>query len=319
MKVNVTFDINKARLVHLDWVLRIESLLDRSETSQVFSLPSYQDCELGLWLHGEGRVKYRQYPDIRNLAIEHRRFHQAVEHMLQAIREGSHNKTRDLLNSARHVSKDIVYLLTLLELKTVEQHYQRQLGGGVLAFLDRWLSPDANWLEPPKVREANPAVDLTYARLAHLRWSSRLDRKFRNFGSGVALQAHDKCDFGSWIQGPGKHKYADLPEIMLLDTVHKSFHEAASRIIHDLQYRQFQKADEAYADVQNLSREISWLLTVLEYRLNPHWSASEGSAGLGRHLQEEAVVINGQSEVTLPVYQTSPIMSAARDLVGGNG
>ena len=317
MKVKVTFDINKARLVHLDWVLKIENLLGSSETGSVFNLPSHQDCELGLWLHGEGRVKYCQYPDTRNLAIEHRRFHQAVDHMLQAIREGDRNKTRDLLNSARHVSKDIVYLLTMLELRTVEQNYHRQLDGGGLAFLDRWLSSDANWLEPPKVREANPAVDLTYARLAHLRWSSRLDRQFRNFGSGVALQAHDKCDFGSWIQGPGKHKYADLPEIMLLDTVHKSFHEAASRIIRDLQYRQFQKADEAYADVQNLSREISWLLTVLEYRLNPHWSYSESSVGHGKTLQDEAAAAVGQVDVILPVYQASPIMSAARDLVGG--
>ena len=317
MKVKVTFDINKARLVHLDWLLKIEKLLERCEAVPEFDLPGHQDCELGLWLHGEGRVRYRLYPDIRNLAIEHRRFHQAVEHMLQMIREGDRNKTRDLLNSARHVSKDIVYLLTLLELKTVEQRYQRQLGGGVLAFLDRWLSCDANWLEPPKVREANSAVDLTYARLAHLRWSSRLDRQFRNFGSGVALQAHDKCDFGSWILGPGKQKYADLPEIALLDTVHKSFHEAASRIIRDLQSRQFQKADEAYADVQNLSREISWLLTVLEYRLNPHWSASESSAGIGRPLQEEVVVANRQADVILPIYQASPIMSAARDLVGG--
>jgi len=316
VKVNVTFDINKARLVHLDWVLKIEKSLDHSEAASVFDLPGHQDCELGLWLHGEGRVKYRQYPDIRNLAIEHRRFHQAVEHMLRAIREGDRNNIRELLNSARHVSKDIVYLLTLLELKTVEQHYQRQLGGGVLAFLDRLFSSDANWLEPPKVREANPAVDLTYARLAHLRWSSRLDRQFRNFGSGVALQAHDKCDFGSWIQGPGKQKYADLPEIALLDTVHKSFHEASSRIIRDLQYRQFQKADEAYADVQNLSREISWLLTVLEYRLNPHWSASESRAGSEKTLHEETAVAVRQADVILPVYQTSPILSAARDFVG---
>ena len=276
MKVHVTLDISKARLAHLDWVIRIERILEQGREQAPCALQYHEDCELGVWIHGDGRSKYRQYEDIRRLAVEHRRFHHAVEHMVLALHAGDLGRTRELLAGVRYMSKEIIYLLTLLELKSVERARQRHLGGGILAALDGWLSSGANWLEPPKKQQANPAVDITYARLAHLRWASRLDHRFRNYGQGVALQAHDACDFGAWIQGAGMSRYSDIAEIHLLDSVHRSFHEAASRIIRHLQNRHLQKADEAYIDVQNLSREIAWILTVVEYRLNPRWPIGDG-------------------------------------------
>ena len=269
MKVSVTFDINKARLVHLDWVIRIEKSLELGPDSAPCALQHYQDCELGLWLHGEGRSKYRQYDDIRQLTVEHRRFHHAVEHLLIAIHDGNQVKSKEILIGVRHMSKDIIYLLTLLELRTIEKQRTVQLGGGIFAFIDSLFATESAWLEPPRARQGSPSVDITYARLAHLRWASRLDHRFKNYGQGVALQSHDACDFGTWIQKIGMKKYSDLEEIHLLDVVHKSFHEEASRIIRHLQNRHLQKADEAYTDVQNLSREIAWLLTILEYRLAP--------------------------------------------------
>ncbi|CAK0757129.1 putative CZB domain-containing protein [Azospirillaceae bacterium] len=322
MKVKVTFDINKARLVHLDWVIRVEKILDQNTESAPIALQHYQDCELGVWLHGAGRSKYRQYEDILRLAVEHRRFHHAVDHMLLALHEGNLIKTRELLIGVRHMSKDIIYLLTLLELKTVEDMRLNQFGGGFLATIESWFSSNVNWLEPPNTKEASPSVDITYARLAHLSWASRLDHRFRNYGKGVALQAHDSCDFGAWIQSVGLKKYADLDEIPLLETVHKGFHEAAARIIKHLQNRHLQRAEEAYIDVQNLSREIAWLLTLVEYRLKPQ---DEPKRTIKKEQSEPqtqslpslpAAEKHPQNETPpAPFVQLSPIMAVAEHIM----
>ena len=317
MKVKVAFDISKARLVHLQWLFQIETALEQGPDGAPCALQDYHNCELGIWLHGEGRSKYRQYEDIRRLAIEHRQFHHAVDYLLIALRGGDTKKTQELLIGVRHMSKDIIYLLTILELRTLEKLRLRELGGGLLGVIESLFPSKSNWLEAPKTKNSTPMLDITYARLAHLRWASTLDHSFRNFGRGVALQAHDSCEFGTWIARVGLKRYSDIREMHLLEAVHKSFHEAASRIIRCLQGLQPQKADEAYADVQNLSREIAWLLTIVEYRLQAYHVSDEfptsepKSPELPSQLQPEQNVT-----VTAPVTQLSPIMAVAEHLIG---
>lgn len=267
VKVRVTFDVSKARLVHLDWLVKIEKAMSQGPDAAPTALQYYRDCELGVWLHGEARSRYRACEDIKRLTLEHRRFHRAIEQALISLHDGDQAKTREHLISAQHISKDIIYLLTLVELRTLEAANRPSMLGSLVASIGGFLNPRPRWLEPPAKRTAGVALDITYARLAHLHWAVELDRRFRNYGKGVAIQSHDACDFGAWIQQVGLRKYKDLPEIPLLDVAHREFHDAASRIIRALQDRHIQRADEAYADVQNLSREIAYLLTLTEFRL----------------------------------------------------
>ncbi|CAK0765600.1 Chemoreceptor zinc-binding domain-containing protein conserved in MTBa [uncultured Gammaproteobacteria bacterium] len=116
-------------------------------------------------------------------------------------------------------------------------------------------------------------LDITHARLVHLKWASQLSRLFRNFGKDVALQTHEECAVGVWISRVGLHKYAHIEEIGQLNDCHAKFHEAASRTISCLQQKQFHQAQEAYGIVNTLSRDIVYLLTVIEYHLEmtkPH-------------------------------------------------
>lgn len=110
-------------------------------------------------------------------------------------------------------------------------------------------------------------LDITHARLLHLKWASQLSRLFRNFGKGVILQSHEDCDVGVWIRTTGLQRYAHIDEIQQLDAVHLRFHEAASRTMSHLQQKQFGKAQKDYEAVNALSREIIYLLTIIEYRL----------------------------------------------------
>ncbi len=317
MKVKVAFDISKARLVHLEWLFQIEKALEQGPDVAPCALQDYHNCELGLWLHGEGRSKYRQYEDIRRLTIEHRQFHQTVDGLLIALYDRDTKKVQELLISVRHMSKDIIYLLTILELRTIEKLRIRQLGGGLLSFVESLFPSKSNWLEAPKTKDSTPTLDITYARLAHLRWASTLDHSFRNFGHGVALQAHDSCEFGTWIARVGLKRYSDIHEMRLLEAVHKNFHEAASRIIRCLHGLQPHKADEAYADVQNLSREIAWLLTIVEYRL-PACRISDEFPAPKPQSPELPSQLQAVQHVAVPapVTQLSPIMAVAEHLVG---
>ena len=263
MSLNITFDVSLARLAHLDWLVRVEKALAGGADSAPSALQYYRDCDLGVWLHGQARRRYRDCADITRLTVEHRRFHHAVEHAVIALHDGKPDETRHYLVSARHISKDVIYLLTLVELRNLELTHRPSLLGAL--FSPFRAKPE--WLKPPSRKTASASLDITYARLAHLRWATELDRRFRNYGNGVALQSHKACEFGAWIAQVGLKKYGDLPEIERLDAAHREFHEASSRIIRCLQDRHVQRADEAYADVQNLSRDIAYLLTLIEFRL----------------------------------------------------
>ena len=268
MTVKITIDVSLARLMHLDWLMRIEKAMREGAMTAPTATQYYQNCELGQWLHGEGRRRYRDCADIKRLTIEHRRFHHAVEHAVMALHDGDIKKTHGFLISAQHISKDIIYLLTLVELRNLEAANRSSLAGSVISSIESFFASGQRWLEPPPKKNVNVSLDITYARLAHLRWATELDRRFRNYGRGVALQSHKSCEFGTWIVQVGREKYGDLEEIALLDSAHREFHEAAARIIRALQERHLQRADEAFADVQNLSREIAYLLTLIEFRLD---------------------------------------------------
>ena len=217
------------------------------------------------------------------------------------------------------MSKDIIYLLTLLELRTIERQRTRQLGGGLLYAIEGFFFKKSAGIEPPKSHTENPAIDLTYARLAHLRWASRLDHRFKNYGHGVALQPHNSCEFGTWIHQVGLKKYSYIDEMQALETVHRAFHEVAAQIIRHLTNRHLRRADESYADVQNLSREIAWLLTVIEYRLTP--PSAGGCAGPPKPpappTPRPPEIPQEEAAIATPMAQLSPIMAAAKHLIGG--
>ena len=267
MNLKITFDVSLARLAHLDWLVRVEKALAGGPVNAPGALQYYRDCDLGLWLHGEARRRYRDCADIKRLTVEHRRFHHAVEHAVISLHDGRQDETHQYLVSAQHISKDVIYLLTLIELRNLERENKPSLIGGLFSSVNSLLGSRPHWLTPPSNKNSSTSLDITYARLAHLHWATELDRRFRNYGKGVALQSHSACEFGAWINQVGRRKYGHLPEIELLDTAHREFHEASSRIIRCLQDRHAQRADEAYADVQNLSRDIAYLLTLIEFRL----------------------------------------------------
>ena len=68
-------DLSEAIAKHSEWKARFRSAIDRKETLDVAVVSSDSCCELGKWLHGEGKSQYGRIPSYNSLINKHREFH----------------------------------------------------------------------------------------------------------------------------------------------------------------------------------------------------------------------------------------------------
>ncbi|MFZ4859094.1 MAG: CZB domain-containing protein [Desulfuromonadaceae bacterium] len=122
-------DITIARITHVEWVYQLERLLHKETTSA--SLPSYYDCELGVWLYGEGLRNYKEIPEIGYLVESHKRFHDAADNVIEWHNGSKFNSQKTAqaefdFRDALAMSKEIVHHLTMLEFKILQKYQEAQ-------------------------------------------------------------------------------------------------------------------------------------------------------------------------------------------------
>jgi hypothetical protein len=104
-------------------------LLHKSTNSVV--LPSYHDCELGVWLYGEGLKVYKEIPEIVLLEKSHKVFHIAADNVVAWHNGPKFNSQKAAqaeidFRDALRTSKEIVYHLTMLEFKILQKYQESQ-------------------------------------------------------------------------------------------------------------------------------------------------------------------------------------------------
>ncbi|MEI6208478.1 MAG: CZB domain-containing protein [Desulfuromonadales bacterium] len=122
-------DITIARITHVEWVHQLEMLLHKNTTA--VSLPSYHDCELGVWLYSEGLRTYKEIPEIGLLEKSHRVFHIAADNVVQWHNGSKFNTQKTAqaetdFRDALKTSQEIIYLLTMLEFKILQKYQESQ-------------------------------------------------------------------------------------------------------------------------------------------------------------------------------------------------
>ncbi|CAK0744996.1 Chemoreceptor zinc-binding domain-containing protein [Azospirillaceae bacterium] len=128
MDSTLTLDVNAARLLHIDWLMQLEkALAPGSGASSIKRPQSDSECTLGHWLHTVGRVRYSQFEEIKHLISAHKTFHRLIDRGISQLHQGEREKAQALLHEARQVSKDIIYLLTFIELEIVERERKKYL------------------------------------------------------------------------------------------------------------------------------------------------------------------------------------------------
>ncbi|MEI6705432.1 MAG: CZB domain-containing protein [Deltaproteobacteria bacterium] len=122
-------DITVARITHVEWVHQLEMIL--REGSTTVTLPSYRDCELGAWLYSEGLHTYKEIPEIIQLETSHKVFHIAADNVV-AWHNGSKYDSKKIAQAetdfrdAQRTSKEIIYILTMLEFKILQKYQESQ-------------------------------------------------------------------------------------------------------------------------------------------------------------------------------------------------
>jgi len=166
------------------------------------------------------------------------------------------------MEEVRALSREIVFLLTAAELDFLESKDLVQFASHPVKSLIQTLFHGLR----PNDMENNRILEVSHARLRHLRWSRDLAKAFRHWGRDASLKPVETCELGHWIHAIGFKRGIAIEEIKLLDKKHKLFHSQAEKTIRALRSKKGRRAEEAYTKVVQLSREVIYLLSRIELR-----------------------------------------------------
>ncbi len=267
----VELDVNAARLAHLRWETALEALVNGSRTDT--PLQGHEDCDLGTWIYGTGLSRYGKLGAVWQLKTAHKRFHHVAEEILAALAAGEQKRAVDLLDAVRRLSGEILFLLTSLELDVIEAAINATRAKDIPSRLLRALFPRPTPIDIISIQSLGEAgsgrhsLNVTGARLAHLKWIRDLQWAFRGHGKTMCAQPSDECSLGIWIHGTAMKELGATEILRALDVSHKKFHREVDIVLSSLKHGKYKSADESYEEALVLSGEIITILTRLQLEL----------------------------------------------------
>lgn len=250
-------DIGAALNVHLNWEAELEALA-RGEV-KTETLQSHADCALGIWLRNAGMKNYGHHGETAQLFQTHKEFHVEAENVVARLKNQKKETAEKALCNVRDLSREIVFLLSMIELHSLEEERNsfypfRELVVRVFY--------DSN-----SVSSDGKSLDISHARLVHLRWAESLSKKFRGWGRKAVIEHAGSCALGVWINSIDPKAHQHIPQMKELDRAHKDFHNKALWTIESLNKREHAHADHHYSEVVELSKDIIYLLSQIEIQL----------------------------------------------------
>lgn len=113
-------DLGYMRLVHLSWELQLEELLDTHHAAHI-DVDSHEECPLGVWLYEEGMAEFGNNLEIQQLERDHKQFHQAVRRVIRSHKHGRAKEAAEALQEVKYLSREIIYMLTMVEFKLLKK------------------------------------------------------------------------------------------------------------------------------------------------------------------------------------------------------
>jgi hypothetical protein len=115
-------DIDMAQAAHQNWKLRLLAYLDGSSNENLSAETICFDdrCDLGQWIHGEGKASLGRFPGFTALMGHHKMFHYAASNVVALTAVGKHAEARQMLNGQfESFSRSVIAELdTLREIST---------------------------------------------------------------------------------------------------------------------------------------------------------------------------------------------------------
>lgn len=91
-------DLNQAILAHQQWKSRLNQFLGGSSQEVLDPATTGKDdqCELGKWIHGEGRREFRDEPAFLALHDCHEHFHRKAGEVVKMVRLGHVKEAQEI-------------------------------------------------------------------------------------------------------------------------------------------------------------------------------------------------------------------------------
>ena len=126
-------------------------------------------------------------------------------------------------------------------------------GANFPAWVTQW-KPFASWTTTRMVpREDLPLV---VAAVGHRAWVQALEHHLHNTQSSPSPPQTHRCQFGAWLQGPGKTRHGTQPAFAGLDDVHHRLHELAGQLCSQHANDPTSHAQRRMPEVRALSSEL---------------------------------------------------------------
>lgn len=89
-------DFDAAMQAHASWRIRLTGYANGISREKFDAGETGRDnlCDLGKWLHGEGKAELQGVPEYRQLVIAHAEFHRHAAAIIRAIDEGRADEAR---------------------------------------------------------------------------------------------------------------------------------------------------------------------------------------------------------------------------------
>lgn len=98
-------DLNTAVHKHAEWKTKLRSAIAKQQQMDVVTLSRDDCCELGAWLHGDGRARFGKLPAHADCVRKHQAFHNEVAKVATAVNAKRYAHAEGLLGVATPYAK----------------------------------------------------------------------------------------------------------------------------------------------------------------------------------------------------------------------
>jgi methyl-accepting chemotaxis protein len=92
-------DLDNAIGKHAEWKLKFRSAISKQETMETQTIAKDNCCDLGKWLHGEGKQKFGKLSSYNGCLTKHAAFHVEAGKVAVAINAKQYAEAEAMLNA----------------------------------------------------------------------------------------------------------------------------------------------------------------------------------------------------------------------------
>jgi hypothetical protein len=98
-------NLDNAVQTHAQWKMKLRAAISKHEQLDIETLSRDDKCELGQWLHGEGKASYGRLSCHGDCVEKHLAFHVAVTNIAKAVNAKEFDKAEAMLNAGTAYAK----------------------------------------------------------------------------------------------------------------------------------------------------------------------------------------------------------------------